>query len=174
MKNSDHINLFIVEDNHVFAMALKANVETTFKNKTINIHSFESGEACIERLKVKQPHVVILDYNLDSKNDNAMNGIQVLDRVKKINPDIHVVMLTSNDHIDIALKSFNHGASDYVVKTETQFTKINYAIFNILKIMEVKKTLKNSQLMVVLILIFVALLIGVVATIQILAPSIFE
>ena len=40
-------------------------------------------------------------------------------------------MLTSDDHIDIALKSFHHGASDYVVKAQNQFEKINESILKI-------------------------------------------
>ncbi|HEX7413865.1 MAG TPA: SpoIIE family protein phosphatase, partial [Bacteroidia bacterium] len=50
---------------------------------------------------------------------------------KEINADTSVIMLTSNDHIDVALTSFHHGASDYVVKTDHQFKKINHSIHKI-------------------------------------------
>lgn len=125
------INIFIVDDNKSFALALKAVIETTFKNKSIKIHSFETGENCMEKFRQVMPELVILDYCLNSKSDDAVDGLQVLGKIKKINADTSVIMLTSNDHIDIALKSFHQGASDYVVKTESQFKEINHSISKI-------------------------------------------
>ncbi len=43
-----------------------------------------------------------------------------------------------NDHIGIAEKSFKYGAFDYVVKTETQFKRINSSLVNVFNMMEAK------------------------------------
>jgi len=136
MNKRSQIKIFIVEDNNLFALALKKDIETAFAGKSIMIQSFETGETCIEKFNQEKPQVVILDYNLNSKYPNAANGIEVLDWIKNENDETFVIMLTSNDHIDIAIKSFQHGASDYVVKTETQFMKINYSLHNFFKIKE--------------------------------------
>ena len=92
----------------------------------------------MEKFKEKKPKVVILDYNLSCEYPNAADGLKVLDWIKKENSETNVIMLTSDDHIDIAVKSFKHGASDYVVKTETKFKKINYSLSNLFKMMEAK------------------------------------
>ena len=174
MSKSNQINIFIVEDNNVFRMALKADIENTFTKKNIKIHLFETGEACKEIFKEVKPEVVILDYNLNSKFPNAINGIKVLDWIKKSNPNTNVIMLTSEDDIEIALKSFHHGASDYVVKSETKFKKINYSLFNIFNIISAKSEAKKYRAMAIVLSLSIALLIGGIITIQYLEPSLLK
>ena len=124
MKIDNHIKIFIVDDNNVFALTLKSDIENTFSIFPIEVKLFESGEICMSELKKENPQIVILDYQLNSRKPDAVDGIKVLDWIKEINDEIFVIMLTGNDHIDIAIKSFQHGASDYIVKTDTQFKKI--------------------------------------------------
>src|ERR1035441_782872 len=131
MSNKNQINIFIVEDNKVFALALKAGIETTFANMSVKIQLFETGELCMAKFKDEKPPIVILDYHLNGTNPDAVDGIKVLDWIKKENSATNVIMLTADDKIEIAIKSFHHGASDYVVKTETKFNKINYSLLNI-------------------------------------------
>lgn len=167
-------NVFIIEDNNVFRMALKADIENTFTEKNIKIHLFETGEACKEQFKKVQPEVVILDYNLNSKIPNAINGIKVLGWIKKSNPETSVIMLTSEDDIDIALKSFHHGASDYVVKSETKFKKINYSLLNIFNTISAKSEAKKYRAMAIILSLSITLLIGGIVTIQYLEPNLLK
>lgn len=125
------VNIFIVDDNKIFSLVLKAYIETTFKNMFTRIYSFETGEKCMESFFQVLPELVILDYDLNSTSANAANGLQFLEKIKKINPGSSVIMLTSNDNIETVLESFHHGASDYVVKTESPFKKINKSISKI-------------------------------------------
>ena len=165
MKTKNPINIFIVEDNEVFTLALKANIETSFTNQPVNLQLYETGEACIQKLKEEKPQVVILDYHLNSKFLEAVDGIKVLDWIKKYNPETNVVMLTSNDNMDIAIESFKHGASDYVVKSETQFIKINYSLLNLFKMINAKGQAKRYKNVIRLFLYFIALQIAVIITI---------
>lgn len=157
MKNQ--INIFIVDDNKVFSLALKADIENIFKNMFIKVYLFETGEKCMRRFLQVMPEFVILDYYLDSKDMAADNGIKILDWIKKENAETNVIMLTSDDHIDIALESFKHGASDYIVKTETQFKKINYSLLNLFKLMEEKSYAKNYKWLIVALFLGIGMLI---------------
>jgi CheY-like chemotaxis protein len=58
------------------------------------VETFATGELCLENLSHK-PDVIILDYHLNGIDKNAMNGIETLDKIKTLNPDIPVVMLSS-------------------------------------------------------------------------------
>ncbi len=131
MKSKNQTNIFIVEDNPIFALALKGYIETAFQNRLIKIYSFETGEKCMQQFAQILPEFVILDYNLNNNSLRAANGLQVLDQIKLINFDTSVIMLTSNHQIEIALKSFHHGASDYILKAESQFKTINESISKI-------------------------------------------
>jgi len=94
--------------------------------------------------------------------------------LKKENPETYVIMLTGDDNINIALKSFQHGASDYIVKTDTKLRKLVFSLFNFFKIMEAKKAAKRYQNMVIGLLFGISFLIGVVVAIQIFEPAFFN
>jgi DNA-binding NtrC family response regulator len=87
------------------------------------------------------PDVIILDYHLDGIDKNAMNGIATLDKIKAFNPDIPVVMLSSQDKIDIAISCMHHRAFDYVVKSETAFVRLQQIITRIFKYKKMQKQL---------------------------------
>lgn len=139
MYNDNPVSIFIVEDNKLFALALKIDIETVFAYIPLNIQLFETGETCMDKFKEKNAQVVILDYHLNSKYPDAVNGIKVLDWIKNENKESLVIMLTANDHIEIAVKAFQHGASDYVVKTDTKFSKIAFSLLNCLNIINAKR-----------------------------------
>ncbi len=162
----NEINIFIVDDNNVFALALKADIENAFSTIPLKINLFETGEKCLEKFKEEKPDVVIIDYNLSKKYKDAADGIEVLEWIKKENPDTNVIMLTSDDNLDIALKSFHYGAIDYVVKTETQFRKINYSLINVFKMMEAKRYKKRYKNLLVGVYLLIALLIGAMIAIR--------
>ena len=128
MNSKKQINIFIVDDNKLFVLAMKSAIENAFKNTEVKISSFDTGEACMEEYIEVMPELVILDYSLNSKEKYAMNGLEILEQIKKINFATSVIMLTSNEEIDIALKSFHQGAADYVIKTDKHFKKINDSI----------------------------------------------
>jgi DNA-binding NarL/FixJ family response regulator len=88
------------------------------------------------------PDVIILDYHLDGIDKNAMNGIETLDKIKIANPDIPVVMLSSQDKIEVAINCMHHGAIDYVVKSETAFMRLQKIITDIFSYKKMEKTLE--------------------------------
>lgn len=169
MNTKTQINIFIIEDNKAFAHALKANIETAYEKMSINTQIFETGEKCMLKFKEVKPQVVILDYYLNSKHPEAVDGIKILDWIKKENSETNVILLTSDDTLDIAIKSFKHGASDYIVKTETQFTKINYSLSNLFKMIKAKSDVIKFKYTIKLLLYFIALQVAVVIAILIFA-----
>lgn len=174
MDKKNQIDIFLVEDDKIFLLALKADIESAFNKINIKIHSFSTGETCMMKFSQVIPRVVILDYRLNSKYPDAADGIKVLDWIKMENNETDVIMLTSDDHIDIALESFHHGASDYVVKTETKFNKINYSLSNIFKLIEAKKEARTYKSMVLILCMSIAFLLGGVIAIQVFAPSLLK
>lgn len=174
MNAKKKVDIFLVEDDKIFLLALKADIETTFKDMALKIHSFSTGEDCMAKFTQVMPQVVILDYYLNAKYPTAANGIKVLDWIKKETDDTDVIMLTSDDHIDIALESFHHGASDYVVKTSTKFKKINYSLTNIFKLIAARKEAKKYKLLIYLLSMGLAFLIGGLLAIETFGPSLLK
>ena len=104
------------------------------------IETFATGELCMENLS-HNPDVIILDYHLDGIDKNAMNGMETLDKIKAFNPDIPVVMLSSQDKIDVAINCMHHRAFDYVVKSETAFMRLQKIITTIFRYKKMEKEL---------------------------------
>ena len=119
MKN-EKIKLFLVDDDAVFLKSLEIEF---LQHADFVIETFATGELCIENLS-DNPDVIILDYHLDGIDKTAMNGMETLDKIKTYNPDIPIVMLSSQDKIEVAISCMHHRAFDYVVKSETAFLRL--------------------------------------------------
>ena len=135
---SDRIKLFLVDDNAVFLKTL----EMEFKmHANFEIYTFQTGELCIKNLSVK-PDVVILDYYLENIEDNTLNGIETLDKIKQYSADIPVIMLSSEDKKDVAINCLHHRAFDYVVKSESAFVRLQKIITSIFIFKKMEKQLE--------------------------------
>lgn len=131
------IKLFLVDDDALFLKSLEIDF---LQHADFDIETFATGELCIANLS-HNPDVIILDYYLDGINKNAMNGMETLDKIKAINANIPVVMLSSQDKIDIAISCMHHGALDYVVKSETAFMRLQKIITAIFEFKKIEKQL---------------------------------
>jgi len=134
---STAIKLFLVDDDALYLKSLEIEF---LESADFTIETFATGELCLENLS-HNPDVVILDYQLDGVERDAMNGIQTLDKIKEFNSDIALVMLSSQDKIDVAINCMHHKAFDYVVKSETAFLRLQKAITTIINTQKLEKTL---------------------------------
>jgi len=137
MANIKKIKIFLVDDDALYLKALEIEF---LENGDFEIETFATGELCIANMS-HNPDVIILDYQLDGVERDAMNGIQTLDQIKEFNPDIPVIMLSAQDKIDVAINCMHHKAFDYVVKSETAFLRLQKAITAFFHTRKIEKTL---------------------------------
>ncbi len=137
MKKTDKIKIFLVDDDAIYLKLLEIEF---LQHGDFEIETYATGELCMASLS-HYPDVIILDYHLDGIEKNAMNGIETLDQIKAFNPDIPVVMLSSQDKIDVAISCMHHRAFDYVVKSETAFVRLQKIITTIFKYKKMEKEL---------------------------------
>ncbi|MDZ4757946.1 MAG: response regulator [Bacteroidota bacterium] len=137
MNKDNKIKLFLVDDDAVFLKGMEIDF---LQHADFDIETYATGELCIEHLS-NGPDVIILDYHLDGIEKGAMNGMEVLDKIKEYNLDIPVVMLSSQDKIEVAINCMHHKAYDYVVKSETAFMRLQKIITNIFHYKKIEKEL---------------------------------
>lgn len=130
--------IFIVDDDPTHNDMLKAFLLEKFN---MDILSFTSGEEAIRNIE-QNPDFIILDYNLDRVNANALDGVAVLKKFREINPNAYVIMLSGQDKIEVAVDSMRCGAFDYVVKNPVGFLRIENTLLNISSALRDKKSLK--------------------------------
>lgn len=135
--NKQKIKLFLVDDDAVYLKSLEIEF---MELGDFKIETYPTGELCIKNLS-HNPDVIILDYELSGIDKNAMNGIDVLDKIKAFNPETPVVMLSSQDKIEVAINCMHHKAFDYVVKSETAFLRLKNIIPAIFRFKKMEKQL---------------------------------
>ena len=137
MKKDNKIKLFLVDDDLIFLRILEIQF---LQHGDFDIETYKTGELCLKNL-LKKPDVIILDFHLDGIDKTAMNGLETLDKIKEISPDIPVIMLSCQDKIDVAISCMHHKAFDYIVKSETAFLRLQKAIETIFKYQKMEKEL---------------------------------
>lgn len=135
--NKELIKIYLVDDDVVFLKSLEIDF---LEHGKFKIETFSTGEKCLLNIH-HQPDFVILDYHLDGIEKNVMNGIETLDKIKNFNPEIPVIMLSSQDKIDVAVDCMHHKAFDYVVKSETAFMRLQKIINRIFEFRTIEKKL---------------------------------
>jgi two-component system, OmpR family, response regulator len=115
--------IFIVDDDSFINML----VVKRFSAEGYEMEAFESGEACLTALN-KNPDLIILDYLFVSESGKSMNGMEVFDEIKKVKPDIPVIMLSGQEKGEIVLELARKGIDDYIIKDNNLIDSLNVAI----------------------------------------------
>ncbi len=140
MNNENKIKLFLVDDDALFLKTLEIEF---MQQADFAIETFATGELCLQQLPNNNPDVIVLDYQLNGMDKKAMNGLETLDKIKYFDSDIPVVMLSSQDNIDVAVNCMQHRAFDYIVKSETAFIHLAKTISSIFSYRTIEYDLKR-------------------------------
>ena len=103
--------IFVVDDDPF----INSLIEMRFSSSDYCIESYVYGEDCLNSIH-KNPDLIILDYYFYKKNAEVMNGMQVLDRIKALKPELPVIMLSGQERSDVVLDLAKKGIDDYVIK----------------------------------------------------------
>jgi signal transduction histidine kinase/CheY-like chemotaxis protein len=99
--------ILVVDDEHDVVEALTHSLS----RRGYEVESAMTGEEGIAKAKNSNFDVVLMDINLP-----GLNGIQSLEQIKKVSPEIEAIMVTGYGSIESATESLKKGAYDYVQK----------------------------------------------------------
>lgn len=138
MADKKRKKIFLVDDDLMQTSLMKAHLESKYN---LEIHVFHTGEECLAKLN-ENPDYIVLDYHLDKVDKSAINGIEVLKKIKEVLPDVFVIFLSGQDKIEIAVDTIKHGAYDYVIKNASGMLRVENILKNIHNNMRLKQTAK--------------------------------
>ena len=119
--------ILVVDDEHLIRWSLEQNL----KKQGYEVVTAASGEDALKLLKDDVPDLMLLDIQLP-----GIDGLAVLERVKEMEEEIIVIMVTAMGVLETAVKAMRMGAYDYINKP---FNLDELAIV-------IKKALENSEL----------------------------
>lgn len=105
--NPEDYLILVVDDSPVNLQVVGTHLDevgysTTFAN---------NGHQAVERFKVAHPDLVLLDLMMPE-----MDGLEVCDALKAVNPEIPIIFLTASQEQEHLLSAFEQGAVDYLTK----------------------------------------------------------
>lgn len=99
--------ILIVDDN----LQIRSLLERFLIKKGFYALTAASGEEALEKIKTAKPLIVLLDIKMP-----GMDGLMTLKRIKEINEDIGVIMITGVEDENIGEEALKLGAYDYITK----------------------------------------------------------
>ncbi|OFY84797.1 MAG: hypothetical protein A3F72_05935 [Bacteroidetes bacterium RIFCSPLOWO2_12_FULL_35_15] len=122
--------IFIVEDNEVYAKLLQTFIQNHFPNvKEIKI--FRIGEMCLMEIN-RNPSIIIMDYFLNSKYEEANNGLEIIKRIKMLKPKTKIIVLSIQEKFNVAIEAIKKYDCIYIQKNQEAFNKVEHFINEIL------------------------------------------
>jgi CheY-like chemotaxis protein len=140
MENSIY-TVFIVEDSEVYRDMLVHALKSTWPGQgtLFSLRDFSSGEKCLQYIHLK-PDVIILDHFLNGSGSlYNMDGLSVLQRIKKFSPSTEVIVLSSQQNPQVLENFLKGGASRYLQKQDTGPFRVKESLVHILRDRERKK-----------------------------------
>jgi two-component system, cell cycle sensor histidine kinase and response regulator CckA len=137
IKKEERINLLLVEDDIDF----KASLANRLAKNDCNVTAVGSAEEALELADSGNFEVIVSDIKLE-----GMDGIEFLSRIKKINEDIPVILVTGYANLDTARKAVALNAYNYLLKPLDNISDILIPIKNAVQSYKLRvenKTLKE-------------------------------
>ncbi len=105
--NKNDIGILVVDDE----LIVRDSLTKWFREGGVRVESAESGAAALNRLQTAAWNLMLVDIKMP-----GMDGIELLHRVKEINKDIVIIIITAFASVDSAVKALKEGAYDYITK----------------------------------------------------------
>jgi len=117
MENMQHITklkeiakdytILFVEDNH----ELRKQIDKFLKKLFKEVYTASDGVEGVLEYKKNKPDLILTDLTMPN-----LSGHDMIRQIKKINPDVEIVILSAHSDSDTLMKSFHIGVSDFIAK----------------------------------------------------------
>jgi DNA-binding NtrC family response regulator len=138
-KSSLGFTVTLVDDEPLFMETMKDYLASM---NIRDIECYSSGEEFLAALKKGDKRFIICDFDFGS--EKRMNGGEVLQAVKKVDPSLPFLMLSAQDKLAVALDMLKKGALDYVIKgNESSYATVLTSLLKTNEIYRLKKDKKD-------------------------------
>jgi len=104
---ADNILVWVIDDDESIRWVL----EKGLSEHNIRVEVFESAHKAVLRLESDNPDLILTDIKMP-----GTSGIDLLDQVQSLRPEIPVIIMTAHSDLESAVESYEHGAWEYLPK----------------------------------------------------------
>jgi DNA-binding NtrC family response regulator len=126
--------IYIVDDEESFTKGVMVSLKKDYR-----LRAFFRAEPALEEMKKDPPDLVLLDICLP-----GMSGIEALERIRGMDPDILVIMVTAYEDIQSVVSAMKLGAHDYIVKP-IHMDSLRVTVRNALETLRMRKEIQVLQ-----------------------------
>ena len=105
--SAEELTILLVDDEE----DIRDVLEMSLADMGYSVHTAENGDDALKLFAKTKPPIVLTDIKMP-----GMDGIELLQTLKRENPDIEVVMITGHGDMDLAIKSLKYEATDFITK----------------------------------------------------------
>lgn len=106
-ENKHNKPILLVDDEQHIRIAVGQTLELA----GYDVVAMESAEAALNRLDMEWPGVIVTDINMP-----GIDGLELMQRVQAIDPDLPVILITGHGDISMAVNAMRDGAYDFIEK----------------------------------------------------------
>lgn len=117
---------------------IRSTLREILEYEKIEVDEAEDGRKGLEKFQKVAYDVVLCDIKMP-----GMDGIEVLDKIQGINPDVPIIMISGHGNIDTAVESLKKGAYDYISKPPD----LNRLLVSIRNALDRKDLIKETKVL---------------------------
>ncbi len=122
--------IFVVEDDQFIGNLIKKALE---KMDNVDVTHFLTPDECLQQLHLN-PDIVSIDYLLP-----GMNGLELMAKIKNYNAEIHCIMVSGQDKLDVVIETYRQGAVDYIIKNDNAIVNLENSVRNLVKTVSLRQ-----------------------------------
>lgn len=111
-----------------------------FTDEGLNVELAYNAEQAINKIRARTPMLVLLDVNMP-----GMSGIDSLKEIRKLKPDLPVVMMTAYSELEVVLEARKKGLIRYYLSKPFDLSEVSVMVKEILAEESQKKSRRIFQ-----------------------------
>ena len=139
MKN---FKIALVDDDPMILTMLKLRLQDL---SNVEVNTFNSGEDFLNGIELFKPDIIICDYHMDSINEGAMTGAQLIAKLNNDNIDIPVIVLSSQRDIAVATEMLKFQVVDYLEKTQDYPEQLIKSVIELMSMLDLNKKMGEVE-----------------------------